>query len=174
MSRKKKQQQEQTAEQMLIDPKYDRLGQDALMKRRMVNAYILLVIVFIALRVFIGLYLDEKRRVQETYRAQYKINLKHVSEDIEAYLDGEADKEMRYWRLTSDMSSVNSFAFLIEDFEDQQKTINEVYSCLIKYPEQMPERLEDLNTAIEDIYSDLDKGYEEADAVVASVDKLGH
>ena len=174
MSREKKQQQEQTAEQMLIDPKYDRLGQDALMKRRMVNAYILLVIVFIALLVFIGLYLDEKRRVQETYRAQYKINLKHVSEDIEAYLDGEADKEMRYWRLTSDMSSVNSFAFLIEDFEDQQKTINEVYSCLIKYPEQMPERLEDLNTAIEDIYSDLDKGYEEADAVVASVDKLGH
>lgn len=174
MSRKKKQQQEQTAEQMLIDPKYDRLGQDSLMKRRMVNAYILLVIVFIALLVFIGLYLDEKRRVQETYRAQYKINLKHVSEDIEAYLDGEADKEMRYWRLTSDMSSVNSFAFLIEDFEDQQKTINEVYSCLIKYPEQMPERLEDLNTAIEDIYSDLDKGYEEADAVVASVDKLGH
>ena len=53
------------------------------MKRRMVRAIVLLVIAIISLVIFIGLYVDEKRRVQETYRAQL--------EKVKAAAEGMAD-----------------------------------------------------------------------------------
>ena len=95
------------------------MGQEELMKRRMVRAIVLFIVTLVALLVFIGLYIDEKRRVQETYRAQYKLCLQHASEDIGDYLGGESDYEMRYMRITSDINSVKSFAFLIENFNEQ-------------------------------------------------------
>ena len=45
---------------------------------------------------------------------------------------------------------------------------------MIKYPEQMSTRLEELKQAFDDIGADLDKGYEEAQAVVDSVNKKGN
>lgn len=150
------------------------LGQEELIKRRMVRAVTMFVITLIALIVFIGLYIDEKRRVQETYRAQYRQSLLHVSEDIGDYLNGESDYDMRYTRVTCDMCSANSFAFLIEDFTEERKTVNSLYTCMLKYPEQMQTRLEELDQAVTDITADLDKGYEEAQALVDSIDKMGH
>ena len=68
------------------------------------------------------------------------------------------------------MSNASSYAFLIDDFNYEQKTINEVSTALIKYPEQMSTKPEELNTAVNDI---LDKGYNEARAIVDSLDKKG-
>ena len=152
------------------------MGQEELMKRRMVRAIIMTVISLIALVVFIGLYIDETHRVQETYRAQYKQSLYHVSEDISDYLSGEADYDMRYTRIVCDMSNANSFAFLIKDFTRQRKTVNKLYTCLLKYPEQMnnEEMLKKVDKAVKDMAKDLDKGYDEADAIIDSIDKLGY
>ena len=151
------------------------MGQEELMKSRMVRAIVLFVITLIALIVFIGLYIDEKRRVQETYRAQYRQSLLHVSEDIGDYLNGESDYQMRYTRVTSDMCSANSFAFLIEDFMEQRKAVNTLYTVLLKYPDQMNnrERLTELQTAVNDMADGLDKGYEEAQSIIDSIDKMG-
>lgn len=150
------------------------MNQEKLMKRRMISAIIIAVITLIALFVFIGLYIDETRRVQDTYRSQFKINLDHVSEDIDSYLNAEGDLDMRYIRLVNDMSSVNSFAFLIDDFTEQQKAINQINTALIKYPEQMRTKIKELGEVIEDISNDLDKGYKNAFKLIDSIDKLGH
>lgn len=151
------------------------MNQEKLMKRRMIRALILFAITFIAMLVFIGLYVDETRRVQETYRKQYKTNLSHVAEDIESYINGEGDLDLRYTRIVSDMSSADSFAFLLNSLsEDDKIIINELHTCIMKYPEQMKERLEETRDAVNDIIADLDQGYEEAAAVVDSIDKKGH
>ena len=150
------------------------MNQEKLMKRRMIRAIILFIITFIALLVFIALYTDEKKRVQETYRKQYRANLTKVIEDIDSYKNSEGDHELRYMRIVSDMSSANAFAFLINSFEDKQITVNELTTCTMKYPEQMKEKLDDMRQALSDIIDDLDKGYEEAEAVVSSVDKKGY
>ena len=144
------------------------------MKRRMIRAIILFLITFVALLVFIALYIDETKRIQDTYRKQYRTNLTHVVGDIDSYINSEGDMELRYMRIVSDMSSANSFMFLLEGLDDEKKTITEITSCLMKYPEQMKEKLEELKTALSDILDDLDKGYDEVSAVVDSVDKQGN
>ena len=72
------------------------------------------------------------------------------------------------------MSSVNSFAFLLEMPEEHKKTINEFYTIYLKYPEQMSGKMEDAKTALEDINANLDKGYEEADELISSIDLKGY
>ena len=145
------------------------------MKRRMVSSIILFTITFVAMLVFVGLYIDETKRTQETYYVQYTTNMKHVSEDISSYLNAEGDKDFRYTRIVSDMSSANSFAFLLDRLsEEDKKAVNELNACIMKYPEQMPAKLGDMQKAVDDILAGLDKGYEEAQALVDSIDKLGH
>ena len=147
------------------------------MKKRMIRAFALFGVTFVTLLVFIGLYIDETRRVQETYRTQFISNLSHTSKSIEDYLDAEGDFELKYRRILSDMSSADSFAFLLDNLTEQQKiTVNQLHSCLLKYPEQMKkqERLEALQQAVTDLQSNLDKGFEEADALIATIDLKGH
>ncbi len=140
----------------------------------MISAIILFIITFIALLVFIALYMDEVRRVQETYRNQYRTSLGDVVEDIRSYRNGEGDMELRYMRILSDMSGANSFVFLIDDLGDEKKVINEVNTCIMKYPEQMKKKLDELETALQDILDELGKGYDEAKALVDSIDKQGY
>jgi SMC interacting uncharacterized protein involved in chromosome segregation len=144
------------------------------MKRRMISAIVLFLITFVALLVFIALYIDEVKRVQETYKRQYRTGLNDVITDIESYKNAEGDLELRYMRIVSNMSSANAFAFLIDDLDEEKKTMNEVSVCLIKYPEQMKGKLDELETAVNDILDDLDKGYDEAQALVDSINKQGY
>ncbi|MBR1862909.1 MAG: hypothetical protein IJ806_02320 [Ruminococcus sp.] len=149
------------------------MNQEKIMKRRMISAIILWIITLIALLVFVGLYIDETKRVQETYIKQYKTELSHAAKEMELYIENKGDLELRYKRISSYVSCAGSFAFLIEDQKKSQVVINEVNTCLIKYPVQMSGKMEELKTALEDMAADLDKGYEEAKAVVDSIDKKG-
>ncbi len=146
------------------------------MKQRMVVRTVLFSITFAALLVFIGLYVDETRRVQETYQQRYEDNLAHVQEDILSYLDADGDRDMRYTRLLIDMSNAKEFAFLINNFDDKQIIVNEMYTILLKYPEQMQdeEKLNEMYVAVSDILAHLYKGYDEARELVDSIDKKGH
>jgi len=153
------------------------MTQEHIMKKRMTRAITLLVITSTALLIFIGLYIDATRRVQETYRQQFNANLAHTADSVEAYLDGEGDWGLKYRRILSDMSSADSFAFLLANLTEQQKiTVNELHTCLLKYPEQMQEkeRLEALAQAVTDLQSNLDKGFSEAEDIISSIDKKGH
>ena len=154
-----------------------RAGQETLMKRRMISFIILFIITFIAMLVFIGLYVDETKRTQETYYIHYMADLGNVSEDVDSYLNAEGDKDLRYVRIISDMSSADSFGFLLDRLdEDKKRTINELNPCIMKYPEQMrtEEKLTELKKSLDDIISELDQGYDEAKSLVNSIDKQGH
>lgn len=153
------------------------MTQEELMKYRMIRARVLFGITLVSLLIFIGLYVDETHRVQETYRTQFNTYLSNTSASIDSYLDAEGDFPLRYRLILSDMSNANTFAFLINDLtEEQKKTINELYTCVLKYPEQMqePERLDALKTATTDMSQNLDKGFDEAEELVASIDKKGY
>ena len=152
------------------------MTQEKLMKKRMIRAIVLLVIALIALMTFIGLYIDQKQRVQETYRIQFHAYLEKASAAIDSYLDAEGDLPLRYRRILSEVSSADAFAFIMTGLtEDQKRAFNQLHACLLKYPEQMQEkeRLEDMRTAVNDIHNDMDKGFIEASAIVASIDKKG-
>lgn len=152
------------------------MTQEQLMKRRMVRARVLLAITLVSLLIFIGLYIDETHRVQETYRAQFTDCLSNASASVDSYLDAEGDLPLRYRLILSDLSNANCFAFLINDLTaEQKKAVNELYTCMLKYPEQMQDtqRLNALKTAATDMSQNLDKGFEEAEDIVASVDKKG-
>ncbi|MCR5201716.1 MAG: hypothetical protein K6D02_01295 [Lachnospiraceae bacterium] len=142
----------------------------------MFRAIILAIITTIGLIVFIALYINETRRVQTQYREQFITNLNHASDDIESYLNASGDKELRYRRIIYDMSSANSFCFLLEEVTEEQKiAVNELSTIIIKYPKQMndEERLKAYKKAVDDIAKNYDKGYDEAKAVVKEIDKKG-
>ena len=149
------------------------MNQDKIMKRRMITAIVLLIITLIALVIFIGLYIDESKKIQDTYRRQYITELRHVNEEITIYNNAEGELDFHYTRITVYMANAGSFAFLIDNFTDKQIIINEISSCLIKYPEQMKTKLDELQTAVNDILASLDKGYDEAKALYESIDLKG-
>ncbi len=147
------------------------------MKKKATRATICSIITTIALIIFIALYIDETRRVQETYRAQFNANLAHTADSVESYINAEGDFELKYRRILSDMSSADSFAFLLKNLSEEQKImVNELHTCLLKYPEQMkePERMEAFLNTVNDLQANLDKGFQEAKEIIDSIDKKGH
>ena len=152
------------------------MTQEKLIKDSMIRTHILLALALIALFVFIGLYIDEKNRVQETYRAEFITCLNNTSASIDSYLNAEGDLPLRYRQILSDYSSANSFAFLMTGLTEEQKiAVNKIHACLLKYPEQMQEteRLKDFKKAVIDMSQNLDKGFDEAADVADSVNKKG-
>ena len=143
----------------------------------MVIAITLMLIALIAMLVFMGLFVNETRRVQETYRTQFNAQLGDTIQAVDSYLDNENDMDFRYRRILSDMAGADSFAFLLENLTEEQKiTVNELLSAMIKYPVQMKEktRLQEVRQALSDMQENLDKGFEEAKAVVDAIDKKGY
>ncbi len=169
---KKDKTKKEKAEEMIRYTSRD-LGQEFIMKRKMIRAIVMAILMAIGLAVFAALYVDEKRRVQETYRKQYINNIRAVREDIADYMNADGDFDFRYRRIVADMSSASSFAFLLDGYEEKQKTINELYTVLLKYPKQSVEKLEDIAAALDDILASLDKGYEEVDALIETYDLKG-
>lgn len=163
-----------TADKMLRYTARD-FGQEYIMKRKMIRAMVVAIMLGIALIVFIALYIDQSRRVQETYHTKYVKALETVAFDIDDYLDAEADYDLKYRMIVADMSNANAFAFLMDDFEDEQKSINSLYTCFIKYPEQMQEKMDDVKKVLEDILSvDNKDSYEKIDEFVDTINLKGY
>ena len=157
----------------MVEYTYRDIGQEYLMKKKVVRVVIIAIITTIALAVFVALYIDERQKVQATYKKQYEIGLRAVIEDINSYQKAEGDLEFRYRRLVSDMNMASSFLFLLDGKEDNKKNIQELYTVLLRYPEQSVTKLDDMKVAIDDILQGLDKGYDEAQKIVDIIDKKG-
>ena len=95
-------------------------GQEYIMKRKMIRAIFIAIMLAIALIVFIALYMDQSGRVQETYRTKYTKSLETVVFDLDDYKNAEADYDLRYRMILADMSNANAFAFLLDDFEEDK------------------------------------------------------
>lgn len=160
--------------QSMISYTYRDMGQEYLMKRKAVRAVVLSVLTTLALIVFVALYLDECKKVQESYRGQYTIMLRQVVEDIESYQNAEGDLDFRYRRLTADMNTAASFLFLVDEMENEKKAVQELYTIMLRYPVQTADGLEEIKTALNDILASLDKGYDEVRSFVEGIDKKGY
>lgn len=153
------------------------MTQEQLMKKRMTRAIVLFLITLAALLIFIGLYIDARNSIQETYRTEFNSYVVKAAASIDSYLDAEGDLPLRYRRILSDISSADAFAFIMTGLtEDQKRSFNELHACMLKYPEQMQDkkRLQDMRTALTDISQNLDKGFDETAEIVASIDKKGY
>jgi hypothetical protein len=124
--------------------------------------------------VFAGLYSEETKKTREAYITEYEINLQNAVDEIDKYIERQTDYDLHYNMVISDMGAARTLIFLIDDYTEQQKTINELHYCFVKYPEQMSGKLEEASQALNDILDHLDKGYDEAQAIVDSIDKKGN
>ncbi len=149
------------------------MNQEKLMKAKLVSTIITLVISLIALLVFIGLYIDEVGKTEETYKKQYIGCVRSAYDDIDDYIKIGTDLEMRYNLIISDIGSARTVAFLIKDYEKQQIAMNELNFCIIKYPEQSIKNLDSIRKALNDIIENKHDGYEKLETVVNSIDKKG-
>ncbi|MCR5292061.1 MAG: hypothetical protein K6E28_04115 [Eubacterium sp.] len=149
------------------------LGQDYIMKNKMVTAIVIALMLAVGLVVFIALYVEEKERVQATYRQMYQNSITAVLDDIDSYQNADGDFDLRYRMLVADMSNLNSYAFLINDFTEEQKSVNSLYTVIIKYPEQTADKMDEITTCLEEVMDGLDKGYDDMDAFVESIDLKG-
>lgn len=146
----------------------------------MITAIIWSFIMLIALLVFIGLYIDKSKEITDRFRSQYKQSIADAADEIDTYLDTKVDYDMHYKMLISNIGAARSFIFLLEEDDDKknnmtenQKAVNELHYCLVKYPEQMKTKIEDVSKSLHDVYDNLDKGYDEMRAIVDSVNKMG-
>lgn len=172
MAKKEKTNKEQV--QKMIEYTYRDSGQEYLMRQKMLRAIVLAIVLAIALVVFIALYVAEKHKIQETYRTKYQKALIDVAADVDSYRNADGDFDLRYRMLIADMSTANSFAFLLEDFTEQQKTVNGFYTVVIKYPQQTRARMDEIAAIFADLNANLDKGYTEMDEFVESIDLKGY
>ena len=158
----------------MLEYTYRDSGQEFIMKRKMVRAIFIAILTIIALVVFIALYIAETHRVQETYRAQYSKAMESVVDDMLNYENADGDFDLRYRMILADMSAANSFIFLLDDMVDKQKTINGIYTVILKYPEQVKERMPELRAIMQNITANLDSGYDEIDAFIETINLKGY
>jgi hypothetical protein len=149
------------------------MTQERIMKAKMITAILIAIAALASAFVFAGLYSDERQKTRQAYITQYEENLKNTAEEISKYREKQTDYDLHYNMILSDMGAARNFVFLIDGYTSQQKVINELHYCFVKYPDQMSGKLEEAETAITDITDHLDKGYEEAQALVDSIDKKG-
>lgn len=162
------------AAKTLTEYTYRDLGQELIMRRKMWRAIILFIMTLIALIVFIALFINESQRVQETYRTQYKRNMEILSNDVKDYLDADGDLELRYRIIISSISNVNNFAFLQDDFLEKQKTMNSLYTVIIKYPVQCKERMEEIDALLDSLVAYEADAYTKVDEFVESINLKGY
>lgn len=149
------------------------MNQEKIMKAKMVTAIFIALAAVVAVFVFAGLYFDQRRINRLEYIDQYENNILLAAEEIDKYNEKQTDYDLHYNMVLSDLGAARSIVFLIDDYTEKQKIINELHYCFVKYPNQMREKLDDSSKALHDIADHLDKGYDEAKEIVDSINKLG-
>ena len=156
------------------DYTYRDFGQELIMRRKMWRYIILFIMTLIALIVFIALYISEKQRVQETYRAQFKKNMESLIADIDTYLDADGNHDLWYRMITTDAACADNFGFLLNDFTEEQKSINGLYTVILKYPEQTKEKLEQIKPLVQGIIDYEKDCYTHLDEFIDTYDLKGY
>ena len=150
------------------------MNQERIMKFKMTVAIVIAVIMLAVSFVFAGLYYDRTKENRLEYISQYEKNISLAAEEIDKYMSKKTDYDIHYNMVLSDLGAARSMVFLVDDYTEEQKIINEIHYCFVKYPEQMKGKLNETAQAFHDIADHLDKGYDETKKIVESVDKKGN
>ncbi len=150
------------------------MNQEKIMKAKMMTAIIVSIAAMVAAFIFAGLYFDQRKLNRLEYIEQYEANITQAAEELDIFLEKNTDFELHYNMVLSDLGAARAMIFLVDGKTDEQKAINEIHYCFVKYPVQMRERLSACAQAFHDIADHLDKGYDEVRAIVDSIDRLGN
>lgn len=150
------------------------MNQEQIMKAKMITAIIIAALSVIAIFVFAGLYFDQREKNRLEYIGQFEESISAAAEEIDKYLEDNVDYDLHYDMAISNLGAARAMIFMVDDYTEKQKLINEIHFCFIKYPQQMKDRLPEVSQAFHDIVDHLDKGYEEVQLITESVDKLGN
>ena len=164
------------ASKNMMEYTYRDLGQELIMRRKMWRAIVFAIMMMIGMVVFIALYVSERTSVQEKYRTMYVESVKDMVYDIESYENADGDLDLRYNMLLSDAAVSNAYVFLVDGYVDEQKSINGLYTCLLKYPNQMKPKLSEVKEILTGIANSEDEegNYQKMDELVESIDKMGY
>lgn len=150
------------------------MNQEKIMKAKMITAIVIAAAAFVAAFIFAGLYYDQRKLNRLTYIEQYETNIAQAAEELDRYNEKKTDYELHYNMVLSDLGAARAMIFLVDGKTDEQKAINEIHYCFVKYPEQMQDKLAESAQAFHDIADHLDKGYDEVREIVDSIDRLGN
>lgn len=150
------------------------MNQEKIMKAKMITAILIAIVSLTAVFIFAGLYFDQCQKNRLAYIEQYEKNIAQAAEEIDMYLEKQTDYDLHYSMVISDLGAARATIFLVDDYTEKQKLINEIHYCFVKYPEQMRDKLDESAQAFHDIADHLDKGYDEVQAIIDSMDKLGN
>lgn len=144
------------------------------MKAKMITAIIVAFVSVFSIFVFAALYVDQSQKNRLEYIGQFEKNILNAAEEIDKYYEKNTDYDLHYNMIISDVGAARAMIFMVEEYTDKQKIINEIHYCLIKYPEQMKEKLPEASQAFHDIANHLDKGFEEVQKITDTIDRLGN
>lgn len=144
------------------------------MKAKMITAIIVAVVSVFSIFVFAALYVDQSQKNRLEYIGQFEKNILNAAEEIDKYYEKNTDYDLHYNMIISDVGAARAMIFMVDEYTDKQKIINEIHYCLIKYPEQMKEKLPEASQAFHDIANHLDKGFEEVQKITDTIDRLGN
>lgn len=150
------------------------MNQEKIMKAKMITAIVIAAAAFVAAFIFAGLYYDQRKLNRLTYIEQYETNIAQAAEELDRFNEKKTDYELHYNMVLSDLGAARAMIFLVDGKTDEQKAINEIHYCFVKYPEQMQDKLAESAQAFHDIADHLDKGYDEMREIVDSIDRLGN
>ena len=150
------------------------MNQEKIMKAKMITAIVIAIAALIASFIFAGLYYDQRKLNQLTYIEQYETNIAQAAEELDRFNENKTDYDLHYNMAISDLGAARAMIFLVDGKTDEQKAINEIHYCFVKYPDQMRDKFVESAQAFHDIADHLDKGYDEVREIVDSVDRLGN
>ena len=150
------------------------MNQEKIMKAKMVTAIFIAILSLIAIFIFAGLYFDQRQANRLQHIDEYEKSIGQAADELDIYIEKRTDYDLHYNMVLSDLGAARAMIFLVDDYTEKQKMINEIHFCFVKYPEQMKEKLEESAQAFHDIADHLDKGYDEVQAIIDSIDKLGN
>lgn len=150
------------------------MNQENIMKAKMITAIVIAILSIFAIFVFARLYFDQRQNNRLEYIAQFEESISQAAEEIDKYTEKKTDYELHYNMVISDLGAARAMIFMVDDYTERQKVINEIHYCFIKYPQQMKEKLPEASQAFHHIADHLDNGYDELQLITESVNKLGN
>ena len=148
------------------------MNQEKIMKAKMITAIVFAVTALIAVLVFAGLYFDQRQKNRLDYIYRYENSILNAAEEMDKYNEKLTDYDMHYNMILSELGAARTIVFLVDGYTDEQKIINEIHYCFVKYPDQMKNKLNESAQAFHDIADHLDKGSDAAQEIITSVEQL--
>ena len=124
------------------------MNQENIMKAKMITAIVIAILSLFAIFVFARLYFDQRQNNRLEYIAQFEESISQAAEEIDKYIEKKTDYDLHYNMVISDLGAARAMIFMVDDYTEKQKVINEIHYCFIKYPEQMKEKLPDRKSVV--------------------------